>query len=81
LVDSGLTRLLVEGGAEIARRFLESNLIDEALIFRSPKALGGKIVPALAGLPLSTIEASPSFRSIERRRFGDDILTRYERTN
>jgi diaminohydroxyphosphoribosylaminopyrimidine deaminase/5-amino-6-(5-phosphoribosylamino)uracil reductase len=57
LVDGGLTRLLVEGGAEIARRFLESDLVDEVLLIRSPKALGGNIVPALAGLPLSTIEA------------------------
>ena len=81
LVDAGLVRLLVEGGAEIARRFLESNLVDEVLLFRSPKALGGNVVLALAGLPLSTIEASPRFKRIDRRRFGDDILTRYERVS
>jgi diaminohydroxyphosphoribosylaminopyrimidine deaminase/5-amino-6-(5-phosphoribosylamino)uracil reductase len=79
LKDEGITRLLIEGGAEIARRFLESDLVDEVMLFRSPKALEGKIVPALAGLPLSTIEASSRFRRIERRRFGVDMMTRYER--
>jgi len=79
LVDGGVVRLLVEGGAEVARRFLESDLVDEVLLFRSPNSLGGKLLPALAGLSLASIEASPRFRRIERRRFGDDILTRYER--
>lgn len=79
LADEGLIRLLVEGGAAIARRFLESDLVDEVMLFRSPNALGGNIVPALAGLPLSTIEASRNFRRIERRRFGSDMMTRYER--
>ena len=79
LVDGGLIRLLVEGGAAIARRLLESDLVDEVMLFRSPNTLGGDMVPALAGLPLSTIEASKSFRRIERRRFGSDMMTRYER--
>ena len=56
--DEGITRLLVEGGARVARSFLEADLVDEVMLFRSPAALGGDIVPALAGLPLSAIEAS-----------------------
>jgi diaminohydroxyphosphoribosylaminopyrimidine deaminase/5-amino-6-(5-phosphoribosylamino)uracil reductase len=79
LKDEGITRLLIEGGAAVARRLLESDLIDEVILFRSPHALGGKIVPALAGLPLSTIESSERFRRVERRRFGPDMMSRYER--
>jgi diaminohydroxyphosphoribosylaminopyrimidine deaminase/5-amino-6-(5-phosphoribosylamino)uracil reductase len=74
-----LIRVLVEGGAEIARTLLESDLVDEVLLFRSRKSLGGSLVPALAGLPLSTIEASSRFQRIEQHRFGRDMMTRYER--
>jgi diaminohydroxyphosphoribosylaminopyrimidine deaminase/5-amino-6-(5-phosphoribosylamino)uracil reductase len=79
LLAEGVTRLLVEGGARVARSFLESDLVDEVLLFRSPNALGGDLVPALAGLPLGQIERSPRFRKTQRRRFGADRMTRYER--
>jgi diaminohydroxyphosphoribosylaminopyrimidine deaminase/5-amino-6-(5-phosphoribosylamino)uracil reductase len=79
LKEEGIGRVLVEGGAKVARAFLEAGLVDEVLLFRSPVVLGEARVPALAGLPLSVIEASGRFRRIDRRRFGPDRLTRYER--
>jgi diaminohydroxyphosphoribosylaminopyrimidine deaminase/5-amino-6-(5-phosphoribosylamino)uracil reductase len=79
LASEGMTRLLVEGGARVARAFLEADLVDESLLFRSPAVLGGDLVPALAGLRLGEIERSRRFRKIERRRFGPDRMTRYER--
>ena len=79
LAGEGITRLLVEGGARVARAFLEADLVDEVLLFRSPVALGDGAVPALAGLPLATIEAAPDFQRCERRKFGPDTVTRYER--
>lgn len=75
----GITRLLVEGGARVARSLLEADLVDEAMLFRSPQPLGGALVPALAGLPLSLIENSGRFRRTERRMFGADRMSRYER--
>ncbi len=80
LAGEGITRLLVEGGARVARSLLEADLVDEVMLFRSPVPLGGHSVPALAGLPLREIEASEKFRRIERRMFGPDRMTRYERT-
>ncbi len=79
LAGEGITRLLVEGGAHVARSFLEADLVDEVMLFRSPVALGGDIVPALAGLPLSFVEGSDRFRRTERRMFGPDRMSRYER--
>lgn len=75
----GVTRLFVEGGARVARSFLEAGLADEVMMFRSPQALGGNIVPALAGLPLSAVEDCERFRRTERRMFGPDRMTRYVR--
>jgi diaminohydroxyphosphoribosylaminopyrimidine deaminase/5-amino-6-(5-phosphoribosylamino)uracil reductase len=81
LKEEGITRLLVEGGAQVARRLLESDLVDDVILFRSPRPLGGDIVPALAGLEISAIESSDRFRRIERRRFGADMMSRYERAD
>ncbi|HEX9905909.1 MAG TPA: bifunctional diaminohydroxyphosphoribosylaminopyrimidine deaminase/5-amino-6-(5-phosphoribosylamino)uracil reductase RibD [Propylenella sp.] len=79
LAGEGITRLLVEGGARLARSLLEADLADEVMLFRSPEALGGDIVPALAGMDVAEIERSPRFRRAGRRAFGPDVMTRYER--
>jgi diaminohydroxyphosphoribosylaminopyrimidine deaminase/5-amino-6-(5-phosphoribosylamino)uracil reductase len=81
LAEEGLTSVLVEGGAKVARALIEADLVDEVLLFRSPSALGGNLVPALAGLPLSTIEASPRYVRRERRHFGPDVMSRYLRAD
>jgi diaminohydroxyphosphoribosylaminopyrimidine deaminase/5-amino-6-(5-phosphoribosylamino)uracil reductase len=81
LKEKGITKVLLEGGAKVARRFLESDLINEVVLFRSPHALGGNIVAALAGLQMSAIESSPRFRRVERRRFACDMMSRYERVH
>jgi diaminohydroxyphosphoribosylaminopyrimidine deaminase/5-amino-6-(5-phosphoribosylamino)uracil reductase len=81
LAERGIARLLVEGGAKVARGFIEADLVDEVLVFRSPRALGGDLVPALAGLPLSHVEHSKAFRRIEQQRFGADMMSRYIRAH
>jgi diaminohydroxyphosphoribosylaminopyrimidine deaminase/5-amino-6-(5-phosphoribosylamino)uracil reductase len=79
LAEEGVSSVLVEGGAAVARGFLEADLVDEALIFRSPVVLGDAAVSALAGLPLATIEDGSRFAEVDRRRFGEDRMTRYRR--
>jgi diaminohydroxyphosphoribosylaminopyrimidine deaminase/5-amino-6-(5-phosphoribosylamino)uracil reductase len=81
LAEEGISAVLVEGGAQVARSFLEADLVDDVMLFRSPQALGGDLVQALAGLPLLFIEASDRFRRIDRRRFGADKMTLYERVS
>jgi len=75
LADEGITWLLVEGGAHVARSLWEADLIDEIILFRSPVALGGRIVPALAGLPVSALLRCSRFHTVERRMFGADRMT------
>jgi diaminohydroxyphosphoribosylaminopyrimidine deaminase/5-amino-6-(5-phosphoribosylamino)uracil reductase len=81
LAGEGIARVLVEGGARVARSMLEADLVDEAIIFRSSKALVGELVPALAGLSMSAIESSNRFRAVERLVFSPDRMTRYERVH
>jgi diaminohydroxyphosphoribosylaminopyrimidine deaminase/5-amino-6-(5-phosphoribosylamino)uracil reductase len=79
LGDFGLTRVLVEGGSKIAASLIADGQVDDAIVFRSPNAIGSDGVPALADLDLSALEAGPDFRIVGRRRFGDDVMSRYQR--
>jgi diaminohydroxyphosphoribosylaminopyrimidine deaminase / 5-amino-6-(5-phosphoribosylamino)uracil reductase len=69
----GVTTLLVEGGAEVARSLLERRQVDRILIFLAPKlALGG--LSWLPGKgPARMADALP-VRDMEVRRVGSDLL-------
>lgn len=54
-VERGVTRLLVEGGAEVNGAFFMAGLVDEVHLTLCPIVLGGRTAPTLAdgeGLPL-----------------------------
>ena len=72
----GINRLMVEGGARVARSFLEAGLVDEFHLIRAAQTLGPEGVDALAGLPLE--QALQPFALIEQEKLGSDLLTVYE---
>jgi diaminohydroxyphosphoribosylaminopyrimidine deaminase/5-amino-6-(5-phosphoribosylamino)uracil reductase len=71
----GINRLMVEGGARVARSFLEAAMVDQFHVIRAAKTLGTG-VEVLAGLPIE--QALQPFRVIEQERLGSDLLTVYE---
>jgi diaminohydroxyphosphoribosylaminopyrimidine deaminase/5-amino-6-(5-phosphoribosylamino)uracil reductase len=73
----GINRLMVEGGARVARSFLSAGLVDEFQLIRSRKTLGPQGVDALAGLSLE--EALQPFAVGGQEMLGSDLLTVYER--
>jgi len=77
LAARGINRLLVEGGAKLARSFLDLGLADEFHLYRAPVILGPGAVDALAGLPLGT--ALEDFSRREKETLGADQRTVYER--
>jgi diaminohydroxyphosphoribosylaminopyrimidine deaminase/5-amino-6-(5-phosphoribosylamino)uracil reductase len=79
LAGRGITRLLVEGGPQVAASFVTADFVDEAAILRSPKAIGADGIDALDGIALSAFIGSPrrTLRDIET--IGDDMLEVYER--
>ncbi len=85
LGQAGLTRIMVEGGSRLAGSFLASDLIDEAILFRSPSEIGDDGIPAFAAQGqtanewLAVIEKAPAFQPVDRRWFGEDRMTRYLR--
>ena len=76
----GINRLMVEGGAQVARSFLEAGLVDEFHVIRAAATLGPAGVDALAGLAMD--QALLPFGVREQEKLGSDVLTVYEaRTN
>lgn len=79
LGEKGITRLLVEPGPIVAASFLKAELIDEAVVIRSPAVLGADAIDAIEGLSFKSLTDSLKFRIAERDKLGADQLTVYER--
>lgn len=73
----GVRSLLVEGGAGLAGALLERAAVDRLIIFQAPVILGGGALGAFSRAPATTAGEAPRLRVIERRRFGDDLMTEY----
>lgn len=79
LATRGLTRVLIEGGGEVAAAFLNAGLVDEIAWFRASRIIGGDGRPAVGALKASFLAAIPSFRRRDTRVFGADTLDMLER--
>ncbi len=79
IAERGITRLMVEGGPTLAATLLAADLVDEAVLFRSPKVMGSDGVDALEGLPLTALTQSPRLRCIASEPAGTDTRDVYER--
>jgi diaminohydroxyphosphoribosylaminopyrimidine deaminase/5-amino-6-(5-phosphoribosylamino)uracil reductase len=79
LAERGITRLMVEGGPMVAASFVKADLVDEVVLFRSPKTIGPDGIDALEGLPLTALTQSPHLKSLGSEQFGADTMEQYER--
>jgi diaminohydroxyphosphoribosylaminopyrimidine deaminase/5-amino-6-(5-phosphoribosylamino)uracil reductase len=79
LADEGLTRLMVEGGAQIHSSFLKVGLIDEICWFRSPNTIGSDGLDGLNGLDFKEIKHSLGLISKNIQKLGKDTLETFIR--
>jgi diaminohydroxyphosphoribosylaminopyrimidine deaminase/5-amino-6-(5-phosphoribosylamino)uracil reductase len=79
LAERGITRLMVEGGPTLAAALLRADLIDEAVLFRGPAAIGLDGIDALEGLPLASLTRSSRLKFLGSEPMGADTVERYER--
>ncbi len=75
----GLTRVLIEGGGEVAAAFLKAELVDRLSIYRAGIALGGDSRSAVAALGLDKIGFAPRFSLDSVRTVGADTLESWRR--
>ena len=79
LGEQGITRLMIEGGGEVAAAWLRAGLVDRIAWFRAPVVLGGDGVPAVADLDLDGVGDGPSFARESSLPCGADMLETYRR--
>jgi diaminohydroxyphosphoribosylaminopyrimidine deaminase/5-amino-6-(5-phosphoribosylamino)uracil reductase len=65
--------LLLEGGPNLAKAFLDARVVDRVVIFRSPRRLGPGAIAAFADASFLD-----RFSVLERRRLGADEMTIYD---
>ncbi len=77
----GLTRVLCEGGGQLAAALLSGDLVDELVVYSAGMVLGGDGRPAVAGLRLAALADARRFRLIGAEPVGADIRSRWERVS
>jgi len=75
---AGLTRVLVEGGAQVAAGLLRAGLVDRVAWFHAPAVMGGDGWPAAQAFGTATLDRMPRFVRVGSRPVGDDMLTELE---
>jgi diaminohydroxyphosphoribosylaminopyrimidine deaminase/5-amino-6-(5-phosphoribosylamino)uracil reductase len=80
LGEREITRVLVEGGPILSATLLRHDLVDEAILVRSERALGADAIDALEGMPLTALTESSKLEVTDRRMAGADCLTHYFRS-
>lgn len=79
LAAAGLTRVLVEGGGQLAAALLRADLVDRIAWFHAPAIMGGDGWPAVQAFGIDTLDRMPRFRRDCETVIGHDMLSEYTR--
>ena len=79
LAEAGLTRIMVEGGGQVAAALLRADLVDKIAWFHAPAVMGGDGWPAVQAFGIETLEQMPRFRRDCENVIGHDMLSEYTR--
>jgi diaminohydroxyphosphoribosylaminopyrimidine deaminase/5-amino-6-(5-phosphoribosylamino)uracil reductase len=79
LADRGITRLLVEGGGQIAASLLRADLVDRIAWFHAPAVMGGDGWPAAQAFGVERLADMPRFVRHASAPVGEDWLTELRR--
>jgi diaminohydroxyphosphoribosylaminopyrimidine deaminase / 5-amino-6-(5-phosphoribosylamino)uracil reductase len=74
LAERGITRLMVEAGPILAAAMVKADLVDKAVLLRSPKPIGPDGIDALEGLPLAALTDAPRLELIRTEMAGEDTI-------
>ena len=77
LGERGITRLLVEGGAQVAAAFIRSRFVDRLVWVHAPLVIGGDGIPAIAGLDVAALADAAAFERLATETIGEDVLTTF----
>jgi diaminohydroxyphosphoribosylaminopyrimidine deaminase/5-amino-6-(5-phosphoribosylamino)uracil reductase len=75
LAEHGISSLFVEGGAAVARAFLDADLVDRVIVSQGPVTIGEGGLES----PLTPSDMPEKFRPVRRDMFGPDSSYEFER--
>jgi diaminohydroxyphosphoribosylaminopyrimidine deaminase/5-amino-6-(5-phosphoribosylamino)uracil reductase len=75
LATHGISSLFVEGGAAVARAFLDTDLVDRVIVSQGPVTIGEGGLES----PLTPSDMPEKFRAVRKDMFGPDSAYEYER--
>ena len=75
LASKGMSRIIVEGGADTARAFLDEGLVDRIALFYGPEAIGTDGIAA----PIGRDHIPAGFALVREARFGEDSFAEWIR--
>jgi diaminohydroxyphosphoribosylaminopyrimidine deaminase/5-amino-6-(5-phosphoribosylamino)uracil reductase len=75
----GLTRVLVEGGGQVAAAFLKAGLIDRITSYRAGLVLGADARSAVGELGFDQLDFAPRFRLVSTRSLQGDTVESWTR--
>jgi diaminohydroxyphosphoribosylaminopyrimidine deaminase/5-amino-6-(5-phosphoribosylamino)uracil reductase len=76
---AGLTRVLAEGGAQLAAALLRDGLVDRIAWFHAPGIMGGDGWPSVQAFGLDPLAGMPRFKRDCVMPVGHDMLSLYAR--
>jgi diaminohydroxyphosphoribosylaminopyrimidine deaminase/5-amino-6-(5-phosphoribosylamino)uracil reductase len=79
LGEAGVTRLMVEGGGQLAAALLRADLVDRIAWFHAPSVMGGDGWPAVQGFGIEALAAMPRFQRRHATLCDEDVLTEFSR--
>jgi diaminohydroxyphosphoribosylaminopyrimidine deaminase/5-amino-6-(5-phosphoribosylamino)uracil reductase len=79
LGEAGITRLMVEGGGQIAAALLRAGLVDRLAWFHSGSIMGGDGWPGVQAFGLEKLTDMPRFTRMRVTPLGSDLLTEFTR--
>jgi diaminohydroxyphosphoribosylaminopyrimidine deaminase/5-amino-6-(5-phosphoribosylamino)uracil reductase len=79
LGERRLTRVLIEGGGEVAAAFLKANLVDRVTSYQAGLLMGGDSRSAVAPLGLEMLDFAPRFTLVSTRPLGGDVVETWHR--
>jgi diaminohydroxyphosphoribosylaminopyrimidine deaminase/5-amino-6-(5-phosphoribosylamino)uracil reductase len=79
LGKEGLTRVLIEGGSQVAAAFLKANLVDRITHFRAGVVMGADSRSAVGPLGVDRLDFAPRFSLVSARIVGRDTVESWRR--
>jgi len=73
----GLTRVLCEGGGQLAASLIRAGHVDDLVVFGAAKVIGADGIAGIGAMAARDLALVPRFRRTQIRELGPDLMIRY----